>query len=434
VIAGRAWVRGRLQPVEVGVDGDGWIREVGRSVRGVRRHDVGEGVLLPAATDLHVHLREPGPSESGESIATGTVGAALGGIGLVGEMPNTEPPTTSTERLEEKEDRVRGRAAVDVLLYAAPADPRAVRSLGLRAGGFKLYLAPTTGIDRAPTAGELSSVLAELARFDLPVLAHAEAPELFRAGVRPTDPSAWDEARPVASEAAAVARLLDAPAAVRLHVAHVTTAPIGRAVAERGLSFEATAHHLFLSHASGPDARWKVNPPLRSETERAALWEAFRRGDVPMLASDHAPHARAAKDQPFELAPSGVPGVQTTLPLVLARVAQGEVDLEVVQRSACDRPARFLGQPVGRLSPGHRANVLVVDFRRRRRIAGDRLSSPAGWSPFEGAEAVFPLEHWRDGERVVADGEYVGRPSGRVVRPEYAPGAVRPDRRRDEED
>jgi dihydroorotase len=426
VLAGRAWVAGRLRPLEVGVDGDGRICAVGRSVRGARRHDVGERVLLPAATDVHVHLREPGPVDAAETIASGTVGAALGGVGLVGEMPNTEPPTTSTERLEEKEARVRGKAAVDVLLYAAPSRPQRIRELSRRAGGFKLYLSPTTGIDQVPAKEELPSLLAELARVDLPVVVHAEEPALFRAVDPPLDPRSWDAARPQASEAGAVARILEAPENLRLHVAHVTVAAVANAVRARQLSFEATAHHLLLSSSSGPDARWKVNPPLRVESERAALWEEFRQGRVPILASDHAPHPASSKGLPFDLAPSGVPGVESTVPLLLAKVSRGELDLGVLLRSACDRPARLLGQPHGRLSVGHRAHVLVVDFRQRSRVRGERLRSPCGWSPFEGMEAVFPVEHWRDGERIVEGGEYVGHPNGRVVRPEYAPGAVRP--------
>ncbi len=423
VFAGRAWYGGRLQPLEVGVDGDGWICAVARSVAGPNRHDVGERVLLPSATDVHVHLREPGPPGAAESIATGTVGAARAGVGLVGEMPNTDPPTTTPDRVEEKADRVRGRAAVDVLLYAIPPAPEAVPALSRRAGAFKLYLSPTTGVERPPSAPELRSLLAALDRCELPVAVHAEEPAVFRARAEPSDPRGWDESRPIEAEAAAVARLVQAPAAVRLHVAHVTTASIAATIRARGLSFEATAHHLLLSH-DAPDARSKVNPPLRSEAERAALWEAFRSGAVPIVASDHAPHPSESKGGPFSLAPSGVPGVETTVPLLLGRVARGEVDLGVLLRAACDRPARSFGQPVGRLAVGHRANLLVVDFRRRHRIAGDRLACPAGWTPFEGWEGVFPWEHWKDGERIVDAGEYVGRPTGRPVRPEFAPGAV----------
>ena len=422
VIAGRAWLRGRLQPVEIGIDGDGRICAVARTLEGARRHDVGQRVVVPAATDPHVHFRDPGPDGAAESIATGTVGAALGGVGLVGEMPNTEPPVTSVDRLEAKAERVRGRAAVDVLLFATPPSPRSVRALARRAGGLKLFLSPTTGIASVPPGEELSALLDAVGEVDLPLVAHAEEPALFRHDPQPSDPAGWDAARPTAAEAAAVARLLAGPTRLRLHVAHVTSAAIGRTLRAAGLSFEATPHHLLLSTTSGRTARFKVNPPLRSPAERVALWEAFRSGEVPMLGSDHAPHAAESKALPFELAPSGVPGVQTAFPLLLAQVAAGELALPVLQQAACDRPARMFGQPCGRIGVGHRANLLVVDFRSRSPVRGERLASPCGWSPFEGTEAVFPVEHWRDGEPIVEGGEYVGRPAGRVVRPEYAPG------------
>jgi len=141
-----------------------------------------------------------------------------------------------------------------------------------------------------------------------------------------------------------------------------------------------------------------------------------------VLASDHAPHPGNAKELRFDRAPSGVPGVETMFPLMLAKVRSGELDLSVLLRAACDRPARWLGQPVGRLAPGHRANLLVIDFTKRSRVVGRALRSPCGWSPFEGWEVVRPVEHYRDGQRIVEGGEYVGTPVGRVVRPEYAPG------------
>ncbi len=421
VLAGRAWWNGQLRPVEVGVDGDGRIVSVGRNVRGARRHDVGERVLLPAATDVHVHLREPGPEAETEGIASGTISAALAGVGLVGEMPNTEPPVTDGEALEEKADRVRGRAAVDVLLYALPTTPRSVGALARQAGAFKVYLSPTTGVVETPSGAALHELLQELARTDLPVVVHAEDPRRFRPAGERDGPVGWSEQRPEGAETAAVDAVLRAPDRLRLHVAHVTQASVAAAARRRGVSCEVTAHHLLLSTASGDDARLKVNPPLRSEAARAALWRAYASGSVPVLASDHAPHPAAQKDRPFELAPSGVPGLETTVPLMLARVGAADLSLELLQRTACDRPARLFGQPLGRLAVGHRANVLVVDFRQKRRIAARRLHAACGWTPFEGREAIFPVEHWRDGVRIVDGGEYVGSATGTTVRPEFAP-------------
>jgi dihydroorotase len=419
VLAGRAFVRGRLQPVEIGIDEAGWIQSVGRVRDGGQRHDVGDAVILPAATDLHVHLREPGGD--GESIASGTIEAALGGVTLVGEMPNTDPPVTSIDRLEEKESLVRGRAAVDVLLYGSPSVPRSVPGLAARAGAFKIYLSPTTGIDDVPDPTHLAQLLQRLSGIDLPVSVHAEDPTKFSDRGTIDGPSAWNSHRPPRAERAALEHLRPAPDRLRLHVAHVTTAAAAGELRERGRSFEASAHHLLLSVRSGTDGRFKVNPPLRSEADRAGLWAAFARGEVPCLASDHAPHPVDRKTLRFDQVPSGMPGLETTVPLLLARVRSGELPLEVLLGAACDRPARWFGQPLGRIAPGHRANLLVVDFRERRPLRAADLHAPCGWTAFEGWDAVLPREHWRDGERIVRDGEYVGRPTGRVVVPEFSP-------------
>ncbi|MCI4342842.1 MAG: amidohydrolase family protein [Thermoplasmata archaeon] len=422
ILAGRAFVRDRLQPVEIAISEDGRILAIGKVLSGAPRHDVGEGVILPSATDLHVHFREPGGPADVETIATGTVQAALGGVALVGEMPNTDPPVADVDALAEKEARVRTRAAVDVLLYAAPSDPRALGRLAVRAGAFKLYLSPTTGIATPPDPAQLGPLLVRLASLGLPVAVHAEDPTRFARDSDPKDPTDWNRARPPSSERAAVERLLElAPPALRLHIAHVTEVASVVRLREAGVSFEATPQHLLLSQRSGTSPRTKVNPPLRSEADRRALWESFVRGEVPCLASDHAPHSTTSKDRPFPLAPSGMPGTETMLPLFLARVRTGELELPRLVAAACDRPARWFGQPHGRIAVGHRAHLLVVDFRVRTRLGARRLHAPCGWTAFEGSEAIFPREHYFHGERIVSDGEFVGRSNGTVVRPEFAP-------------
>jgi dihydroorotase len=421
VLCGRAFVGGALQPVEIAIDDAGVIRSVGRVRAGGTRHDVGDNVIVPAATDLHVHLREPGGR--GESIASGTVEAALGGVTLVGEMPNTDPPVTDLEALESKEALVRGRAAVDLLLYSAPRTPDAVGSLARRTGGFKVFMSPTSGIPDVPAPGDLPALLEAIGAVDLPVSVHAEDPSEFGDPATARDPTGWNRCRPPTAERAALDRLGSAPVRMRLNVAHLTTAGPIPALVAQGRSFEATPHHLLLSDRTGTDARFKVNPPLRPEPERRALWAAFCRGEIPCLASDHAPHPVDAKSAAFDRAPSGMPGVETGLPLLLGRVRAGELSLEVLVRAASDRPARWLGQPLGRIAPGHRANLLVIDFRARTRLSAARLHAPCGWTAFEGWEAILPKEHWRDGVRIVRDGEYVGRPNGSVVVPEYSPAA-----------
>ncbi|MCI4326396.1 MAG: amidohydrolase family protein [Thermoplasmata archaeon] len=420
VVTGRAWLDGKLRPVEVGVDEDGWIRRIARNLRDTgHRLDFGESVLLPAATDVHVHFRDPDGPDPAESFASGTEGAALGGIGAVGEMPNTRPPVDDRERWEEKAALARGRIAVDVVLYGSAQSPAAVRSLAPVAGALKLYLAPTTGVEDFPI-DRLPEVLEAVAAVGLPLSVHAEWPPAFSpSSVPPSSTEGWNASRPPAAERAAVDRLLRAPSSLRLHIAHATEADTVDRVAGGGISCEATPHHLLLRARSDGDGFAKTNPPLRSEADRRALWDRFASGAVPLLASDHAPHHSAAKEGPFSKAPSGVPGVETMVPLMLELVRSGDLPLPVLLGAAMDRPARWFGLPMGRLAPGHWANLIAIDFRRGRKIEGKHLRSPAGWSPFEGRRAVFPHGHLRRGEILVADGEFVGPRNGAVVRPEY---------------
>jgi dihydroorotase len=312
-----------------------------------------------------------------------------------------------------------------VVLYGSAQSTASVGSLARVAGALKMYLAPTTEAPAVPPDA-IPSVLEAAATAGLPLAVHAEWPSAFpHRTVAADSTEAWNARRPPAAEREAVDRLLRAPAFLRLHIAHATLADTVDRIRAAGFSCEATPHHLLLRARADGDAFTKTNPPLRSESDRLALWNRFVDGSIPLLASDHAPHHAGAKDEPFDKAPSGVPGVQTMVPLFLERVRTGELPLPVLLAAAMDRPARWFGLPMGRLAPGHRANLLAVDFRRSQAIVGRKLRSPAGWSPFEGRAAIFPHWHLRGEETLVEGGEFVGALHGKVVRPEFAAGVPR---------
>jgi dihydroorotase len=411
--------------MEVGIGEDGRILAIGKSLTGGDRHDVGDAVLLPSVVDSHAHFREPGGRDAADNFATGTIQAALGGIGAAVDMPNTEPPTTTVDRLESKSDRTHRRLAVDVLLYAALTTPERVGPLARRAAGFKLYMSPTTNLE-APPPERFPALLAATARTRLPMTVHAEDPRSFRDHTELEGTEGWNVLRPPSAEMEAFDHLHPIPDALRLHIAHVTLPALATRIHREGQSFEVTPQHLLLSAGRGADARWKVNPPLREPPASSELWEMFRRGLVPILASDHAPHSAELKARAFLEAPSGMPGAETMLPLLLARVRDAELELPVLLRAAADRPSRLLGLPQGRIAVGHRANLLVVDFRLRTEVRARSLHAPCGWTAFEGWPAIFPREHYLDGRLIVKDGEYVGAHEGRVWRPEFAPGEPGP--------
>jgi dihydroorotase len=191
-------------------------------------------------------------------------------------------------------------------------------------------------------------------------------------------------------------------AGCRLHFCHLSTS--ASVDAARG-SVEATPHHLFLSHEmfEYTDACAKVNPPLRSEQERRELLSRWDRIDV--IASDHAPHTALEKKLPFSDAPSGLPGVETMVPLLLAAVLEKTIGLPDVIAKTSSNPAAILGIPPAGFSPGYRGDFAI--FKKQAvRIEADNLHSRCGWTPFEGKMGVFPTQVIMDGMVVFEEGEF----------------------------
>jgi dihydroorotase len=219
------------------------------------------------------------------------------------------------------------------------------------------------------------------------------------------------------SEMSAIEKLADHPTELKLHIAHATSVDALHRAIEIGACVEATPHHLFLSASTFGGSLNKVNPPLRPESVRKALWEEFKKGSIPVLASDHAPHSLSKKSLPFSESPSGVPGIETMIPLMLERVRLQDLSVSTFVNVTARHPALFLGLNRGRLEKGCEANFIVVDFRKRKRIRTSELHAPCGWTPFEGWDAIFPEEHYLRGNRMVEGGEFVGGSKGMVVRP-----------------
>jgi dihydroorotase len=194
-----------------------------------------------------------------------------------------------------------------------------------------------------------------------------------------------------------------------VHFCHLSNAAAVRAAKTVG-TIEATPHHLFLSRErfSPDDARGKVNPPLRSEHERKALWEVWDLIDV--IASDHAPHTVREKDAGFIKAPSGIPGVETMIPLLLGAVLERRISLASVIEKTSAAPSRILGIPEAGFSVGNRADFAIFP-REAVPISADLLHSRCGWSPFEGMPAVFPREVIISGMTAFREGEFFPVPA-----------------------
>ncbi len=410
VVSGRAFFRGALHAVEIGIE-DGRIAAIRKSLRrGDERFDFGSAILLPGGVDLHVHFREPGLTGK-EDFASGTRSAAIGGVTSVLEMPNTVPPVTDREAYAHKMAIVRRSANVDFTLAFAPLNARAIeRGPDTHAG--KVYMAESTG-GLSVDPRELTNLFRAAAARKLLVSVHCEDAREFRAA-RVLDLAGYDAARPATSEVAAVKTLLASHDAATVHIAHATLAEV-LAIRPDRVTAEVTPHHLFLDTASRLGAHGKVNPPLRPPGAREALWRAVLSGKADTFASDHAPHTIEEKSLPFDEAPAGVPGVATTLPLLLREVHRDTMSLERFVAMFSANPARILGADKGEIALGRDADLVAVDPRRVVRVTAKRCGYKCGWTPFEGREAVFPVATFVRGHLVMRDGELVEERIGEPI-------------------
>jgi dihydroorotase len=422
---------GRRRDVRVDREA-GVVDAVGESLAAEETLDVAGKLLLPGMVDTHVHFREPGAAHK-ETWATGSRSAAAGGVTTVVDQPNTDPPTVTGAAFDRKAE-LATRSLVDFGLNGGvTADwvPDALFARPLFALG-EVFLADSTG-EMGIDADLFADAVAAAAQAGVTVTVHAEDAGLFEASALPdtgtdADPSeveAWSAYRPAEAEVAAVERALSvgAEADATLHVAHTSTPAAVDLVAATDATCEVTPHHLFLSTDDRELGTFgRMNPPLRSEERRRGLFERTAEGAVDVVATDHAPHTRAEKDAPLRDAPSGVPGVETALPLLLAAAADGRLSHERVRDLTAANPAAVFDLPrKGRVEAGRDADLVLVPDDTRPIRAAD-LHSKCEWTPFEGMPGVFPEWTMVRGTVVYADSGS-DLPAGLAPEGEFGPAA-----------
>ncbi|TVS00258.1 MAG: dihydroorotase [Rhodospirillales bacterium] len=385
--------------------------------------------VLPGVIDSQVHFREPG-LEHKEDIATGTAAAALGGVTAVFEMPNTRPATTTAALLADKCRRAKGRAWVDMAFFVGASAENVVELATLErlpgCAGIKLFMGSSTGDLLVPDDATIAQVLANGNRR---VAVHAEderrLKERYTIVEGGADVGMHPEWRDVETALAATRRLLALAQATRrrVHVLHVTTAEELPLLAEHRTlaTVEVTPQHLTLAAPEcyrELDGFAQMNPPIREGRHRAALWAAVANGLVDCIGSDHAPHTRDEKNQPYPGSPSGMPGVQTLVPVLLNHVAEGRLSLERFVDLTSTGPARIFGiAGAGRIALGYPANLTVVDLKHRRMITHLAMASRCGWTPFDGLTVTgWPVMTLVRGRIVMREGALLGDPAGEAVR------------------
>jgi dihydroorotase len=413
VVEGNCYLKGRFERCCIGIRG-GRIARIAKILEGDRVFRYSGMIVLPGAIDAHVHFRDPGMTDK-EDFRTGSLSAVHGGVTCVLDMPNTKPPTTTPRALKEKKEAAMSKSWCDFGLFAGVVPGVDVRSLAADSVGFKLYMAGTTGDLLAPSLERVKDEIAAVAASGKVLAVHAEDERLRKKG---PESGLEDHLknRPNECETSAIRKVKEAAKACRLHICHVSARESLTVLSgSQSLTSEVTPHHLLLDKDSRLGTFGKVNPPLRRREDRQALFKALTDGKIELLVSDHAPHTLDEKQEDFDFAPSGLPGVETLVPVLLHLTAEKNLTYGDLVRRVCAGPSKVYGLNKGMLAEGRDADLLVVDPRSSTTVRADDLHSKCGWSAFEGMKAIFPKAVFLRGEEIVRDGSLVGERMGRDV-------------------
>jgi len=383
---------------------------------------------LPGCIDTQVHFREPG-STNAEDLNSGSRAAIAGGITSVFEMPNTNPPTSSKKEFSNKLKLAKDRMYCNYAFYfgATPENYKELSELKDLEGccGIKLFAGSSTGNLLVNKEEDIEKVFQNSSKI---VSVHSEDEEilnmrkkLIKKGDVKTHPIWRNEVSAIASTRKIVK--IAERFKKRAHILHVTTRDEVDFLSQHkgNISFEITPQHLTLS---SPECYEKLgtyaqmNPPIREKIHQDRLWYAVKNDFVDIIGSDHAPHLKANKEKTYPDTPSGMPGVQTLLPVMLNHVNEGKLKLEQLVKLLCENPANIFGiKNKGFIKEGFDADFTIIDLEEIIEIKNEKIESKCGWSPFDGdkfkGNSVATIIN---GEIKMKNGKIIGDPTGKPMK------------------
>ncbi len=383
--------------------------------------------VLPGVIDSQVHFREPG-AEHKEDLETGSLGAVMGGVTTVFEMPNTTPLTVTRETLEDKIRRARHRMHCDFAFWVGGTHGNAEEVQELErlpgAAGIKIFMGASTGDLLVPDDEGVEAILSHTSR-RVAVHSEDEYRLIERKGLRVEgDPSSHPVWRDEVAALRCTERLvrIARKTGARIHLLHVSTAEemdYIRAHKEYA-SVEVTPQHLTFTadDYATLGTRLQMNPPIRAPHHRDGIWQGLWQGVADVLGSDHAPHTLEEKAKPYPASPSGMTGVQTLVPIMLDHVNAGRLSLERFVDLTSAGPLRLFGiAGKGRIAVGYDADLTIVDLKRRETIRDNWIASRSAWTPYDGKTVTgWPVGTVIRGRRVMWEGELTTPSGGEPLR------------------
>ena len=374
--------------------------------------DAAGRLLLPGVIDPQVHFREPG-NEHKEGLASGSRAAVRGGVTSFLEMPNTNPPTTDQAALDRKLQLAAEKSVANYGFFigATPDNLEEINSV-YPVCGIKIFMGSSTGTLLVNRRADLDRIFANGTRL---IAVHAEdearIEERKKEFAGRSDYAVHSEIRDnqCAVLATELALELSKKYQRRLHILHMSTheeVEILRQDKPAWVTAEVIPNHLLLnvSDYEKKGSLVQMNPPIRQVEDNEALWQGLRDGIIDFIATDHAPHTLEEKSQPYPKSPAGMPGVETSLPLMLTEMKKGRCDLAQIQKWMCYGPAEGYRIPnKGKILEGWDADLTLVDMDNAKPVRNEEVFSRVGWSPYEGRELVGWPIYTIVGGRVVFD-------------------------------
>ncbi len=384
--------------------------------------------VLPGIIDSQVHFREPG-LEHKEDLAHGTKAAILGGVTSIFEMPNTNPPTTSKDALADKLQRASKTAWCNYAFFVGGTpDPNINwHELEMLPGcaGIKIFMGSSTGSLLVAEDEALTQILSQTTRR---VAVHAEDEQRLKQrhhiaieGAHPKYHPIWRDEQTALFATTRILRIART-LAKQIHVLHVTTKEEMELLAKNKdiATVESLPQHLTFNSSDYDrlGTRLQMNPPIRAQEHQDALWHALNVGIIDVIGSDHAPHTLEEKAKTYPNTPSGMPGVQTILPIMLNFVNQGKLSLLRLVDLLSTGPARvYQAIGKGRIAVGYDGDITIVDMNKTYTIDDKDMATKCKWTPFHGmtikGKAIYTII---GGRIVMQEDEIIGIAGGKAVK------------------
>ena len=424
---GSCYIGGKFENIDLAITGSK-IKKIGKiDLNSSKVFDATGKIVLPGVIDTQVHFREPGENDA-ENLESGSRAAVAGGVTSVFEMPNTNPPTSTFKEFNNKIISAKNRMFCNYAFYfgATPDNMKELASVNTLKGccGVKLFAGSSTGNLLVSQEEDIEKVISISSKI---ISVHSEDENILLSRKKfikegdVTSHPVWRNEECALESTKRVVRIAQ-KYKKKIHILHVSTKQEIDFFSKKreNVTFEITPQHLTLF---APDCYKKLktysqmNPPLRTKDHHDRLWDAVKNSLVSTIGSDHAPHTKEEKNKKYPLSPSGMPGVQTLLPVMLDHVNKGKLKIEQLIKLVCENPCDLFGiRNKGYLKENYDADLTIVDMNKEILIKDSWIESKCGWTPFNNFKVKgFPVATIVNGEIVMENNKIISPAKGKPL-------------------